>query len=120
MSSTTIDYARFLQMLINKGTYNGKRLLARRTVDLITANQIGDLNLGRDKFGLGFQITTSDGQTRLGISEGSFSWGGYFSTNYWADPSERLVCLLFIQQFPMSHGEIHDKFKAMVYQAITD
>lgn len=120
LSSTTLDYAKFLQMLINKGTYNGKRFLARRTVDLITTNQIGDLNLGRDKFGLGFQITTSAGQTRLGISEGSFSWGGYFSTNYWADPSERLVCLLFIQQFPMSHGEIHDKFKAMVYQTITD
>ncbi|MBK7626361.1 MAG: serine hydrolase [Bacteroidales bacterium] len=120
LSSTTIDYARFLQMLLNNGTYNGKRLLARRTVDLITSNQIGDIDLGRDKFGLGFEITTKEGQTRLGISEGSFSWGGYFSTNYWADPKERLVCLLFIQQFPMSHGEIHDKFKAMVYQAITD
>jgi len=120
LSSTTLDYAKFLQMLLNNGIYNGRRLLARRTVELITANQIGDLRLGRDKFGLGFQITTTEGQTRFGISEGSFSWGGYFSTNYWADPKERLVCLLFIQQFPMSHGEIHDKFKAMVYQAITD
>jgi len=120
LSSTTLDYAKFLQMLLNNGIYNGRRLLARRTVELITANQIGDLRLGRDKFGLGFQITTTEGQTRFGISEGSFSWGGYFSTNYWADPKERLVCLLFIQQFPMSHGEIHDKFKTMVYQAITD
>ncbi len=120
LSSTTVDYAKFLQMLLNNGTYNGKRLLARRTVDLITSNQIGALNVGRDKFGLGFEITTSEGQTRLGISEGSFSWGGYFSTNYWADPKERLVCLLFIQQFPMSHGEIADKFKAMVYQTIMD
>jgi len=120
LSSTTVDYAKFLQMLLNNGTYNGKRLLARRTVDLITSNQIGALNVGRDKFGLGFEITTSEGQTRLGISEGSFSWGGYFSTNYWADPKERLVCLLFIQQFPMSHGEIPDKFKAMVYQSLAD
>jgi CubicO group peptidase (beta-lactamase class C family) len=120
LSSTVKDYAVFLQMLLNKGEYNGKRLLARRTVEMITANQIGNLNIGRDKFGLGFEITTADGQAKLGVSEGSFSWGGYFSTTYWADPKERLACLLFIQQSPMSHGEIHEKFKALVYQALTD
>jgi CubicO group peptidase (beta-lactamase class C family) len=120
LSSTTKDYAIFLQMLLNKGEYNGKRLLARRTVELITCNQIGDLNLGKDKFGLGFEITTKEGQAILGISEGSFAWGGYFATSYWADPRERLVCLLFMQQSPLSHGEISSKFKAMVYQALDD
>ena len=120
LSSTIKDYATFLQMLLNKGEYNGKRLLARRTVELMTTNQIGDLNLGRDKFGLGFEITTASGQAKLGISEGSFSWGGYFSTTYWADPKEHLVCLLFLQQSPFSHSEITDKFRAMVYQALSD
>jgi CubicO group peptidase (beta-lactamase class C family) len=120
LSSTVKDYATFLQMLLNKGEYNGKRLLSRRTVELITTNQIGDLNLGRDKFGLGFQITTANGQAKLGISEGSFSWGGYFATTYWADPKERLVCLLFMQQVPLSHSEVQDKFRALVYQALTD
>jgi CubicO group peptidase (beta-lactamase class C family) len=120
LSSTVKDYAIFLQMLLNKGEYNGKRLLARRTVELITSNQIGDLNLGRDKFGLGFQITTTNGQARLGMSEGSFSWGGYFATTYWADPKEKLVCLLFMQQSPLSHSEIQDKFRALVYQALND
>ena len=120
LSSTTKDYATFLQMLLNKGEYNGKRLLSRRTVELMTTNQIGDLNLGRDKFGLGFQITTKDGQAVLGVSEGSFSWGGFFGTTFWADPRERLVCLMFIQQFPLSHHEIRDKFKALVYQALND
>jgi len=120
LSSTALDYAKFLQMLINKGEYNGKRLLARRTVELITSNQIGDLFVGKDKFGLGFEITTKEGQAQLGISEGSFAWGGYFATTYWADPKERLVCLLFMQQYPLSHGEIQNKFKAMVYQALTD
>ena len=120
LSSTIKDYATFLQMLLNKGEYNGKRLLARRTVELMTTNQIGDLNLGRDKFGLGFEITTKSGQAKLGISEGSFSWGGYFATTYWADPVEHLVCLLFIQQSPLSHSEIQDKFKALVYQALND
>jgi CubicO group peptidase (beta-lactamase class C family) len=120
LSSTTKDYAIFLQMLLNKGGYNGKKLLSSRTVELITSNQIGDLNLGVDKFGLGFQITTERGQSVLGISEGSFAWGGYFGTTYWADPEKKLVCLLFMQQAPLSHGEIQSKFKAMVYQTLTD
>jgi len=120
LSLTTKDYAIFLKMLLNKGEYNGKRLLARRTVELITSNQIGDLFVGKDKFGLGFEITTKEGQAQLGITEGSFAWGGYFATTYWADPKERLVGLLFMQQYPMSHGEIQNKFKAMVYQALTD
>jgi CubicO group peptidase (beta-lactamase class C family) len=120
LSSTVKDYGTFLQMLLNNGVYNGKRLLSRRTVDLITCNQIGVLNVGWDKFGLGFEITTKEGQAVFGISEGSFSWGGYFATNYWADPKERLVCLIFTQQSPMSHGDIHNKFRAMVYQALDD
>jgi CubicO group peptidase (beta-lactamase class C family) len=107
-------------MLLNKGEYNGKKLLSSRTVELITSNQIGDLNLGVNKFGLGFEITTDRGQAVLGISEGSFAWGGYFGTTYWADPEEKLVCLLFMQQVPLSHGEIQSKFKALVYQTLTD
>jgi len=118
LSSTIKDYATFLQMLLNKGVYNGKRLLARRTVELMTTNQIGDLNVGWDKFGLGFEITTEKGQSRLGISQGSFAWGGYFATTYWADPKEHLVCLLFLQQNGLAHSEITDKFRAMVYQAL--
>ena len=106
LSSTTKDYAIFLQMLLNNGVYNGKRILSRRTVELITSNQIGDIDLGRNKFGLGFEITTKEGQAVLGISEGSFSWGGYFGTTYWADPKERLVCLSVHAAEPLSHGEI--------------
>jgi CubicO group peptidase (beta-lactamase class C family) len=120
LSSTIKDYAIFLQMMLNKGEYNGKRLLSRRTVELMTCNQIGDLSLGYDKFGLGFQITTDRGQSVLGISEGSFAWGGYFATTYWADPKEHLVCLLFMQASPLTHPEMQNKFKAMVYQALED
>ena len=120
LSSTTKDYAIFLQMLLNNGEYNGKRILSRRTVELITTNQIGSLNRNKNKFGLGFEIVTEEGQKVLGLSEGSFLWGGYFATDYWADPKERIVGLIFIQQNPMSHGEIHYKFMAMVYQALDD
>lgn len=120
LSSTIQDYAIFLQMMLNYGEYNGKRILSRRTVELMTSNQIRDLNVGTDKFGLGFQVTTKQGQAVLGISEGSFSWGGYFGTTYWADPKEKIVGLLFINQSPLTHGDIQNKFKAMVYQALDD
>lgn len=118
--STIQDYATFLQMMINGGEYNDQRILAKRTVELMTTNQIGNLSLGANKFGLGFEITTQSGQAKLGITEGSFAWGGFFATTYWVDPKEKLVCLLFMQQWPLSHGEIQDKFKAMVYQALND
>ncbi len=120
LSSTIVDYATFLQMLLDGGEYNGKRLLAARTVDLMISNQIGNLDLGADKFGLGFEITTEAGQARLGVTEGSFAWGGFWGTTYWADPEEQLVCLLFCQQFPLTHGEISDKFRVLVYAALDD
>jgi len=118
LSSTMRDYAIFLQMVLNHGEYNGKRLLARRTVDLMTSNQIGNLTVDKDKFGLGFRVTTKAGEAKLGQSEGSFSWGGFYGTTYWADPKEHLIGLIFAQEYPFPHGEISDKFIAMVYQAL--
>ncbi|AYL99411.1 serine hydrolase domain-containing protein [Mucilaginibacter celer] len=122
LSSTIKDYAIFLQMMLNGGVYNGERLLARHTVDLMTTNQIGDLyiNADKDKFGLGFGLTTQSSSAKLGISEGSFAWGGFFGTLYWVDPKEHLVCLLFVQNWPFPHNQIQDKFRAMVYQALND
>lgn len=120
LSSTIMDYAIFLQMMLNGGEYNGARILAPRTVELMISNQIGGLTVGKNKFGLGFEITTDEGQAVLGISEGSFAWGGYFGTTYWADPEKKIVGLLFINQSPLRHGEIQNKYKAMVYQTLTD
>lgn len=122
LSSTIKDYATFLQMMLNGGIYNGQRLLARHTVDLMTTNQIGDLyiNADKDKFGLGFGLTSQNSSAKLGISEGSFAWGGFYGTLYWVDPKEHLVCLLFVQNWPFPHNQIQDKFRAMVYQALND
>jgi CubicO group peptidase (beta-lactamase class C family) len=122
LSSTIKDYAIFLQMMLNGGVYNGQRLLARHTVELMTENQIGDLyiNPEKDKFGLGFGIITKNSSAKLGMSEGSFAWGGFYGTLYWVDPKEHLVCLLFIQNWPLPHNAIQDKFRALVYQALTD
>ncbi|HMG07358.1 MAG TPA: serine hydrolase domain-containing protein [Mucilaginibacter sp.] len=122
LSSTIKDYAIFLQMMLNEGVYNGQRLLARHTVELMTENQIGDLyiNPDKDKFGLGFGIITKNSSAKLGMSEGSFDWGGFYGTLYWVDTKEHLVCLLFIQNWPLPHNAIQDKFRALVYQALTD
>ena len=119
LSGTIQDYAIFLQMLLNGGIYNSQRILSRRTVELMTSNQIGDLFIGGvDKFGLGFQVVTERGQARSALTAGSFLWGGYFGTTYWVDPTEGLVCLLYLQQSPISHSDIHNKFKVLVYQAV--
>ena len=119
LSSTIQDYAVFLQMLLNGGSYNGSRLLSRRSVDLMTMNQIGNLNVREDKFGLGFQITSKEGMSKFGVTEGSFAWGGYFGTTYWVDPVEKIVGVIFIQQSPL-RTDIHNKFKALVYQSLND
>ncbi|MBN8575370.1 MAG: beta-lactamase family protein [Cytophagales bacterium] len=119
LSSTIYDYAIFLQMLLNGGEYNGARILSRNSVRMMTMNQIGDLNLGDNKFGLGFSIVTEKGSSMLPHQQGTFSWGGAFSTTYWVDPKERLVVLLYRQMWG-PHREIDDIYKVLVYQSITD
>ena len=120
LSSTALDYAIFLQMLLNGGEYNGKRLLSRNTVRLMTMNQIGDVGFGVNKFGLGFGITTERGSAVLPTPAGVFEWGGYFSTTYWADPKEKLVGILYRQLSGSTHSDAPDKYKVMVYSAIAD
>ncbi|MCW3093014.1 MAG: class beta-lactamase-related serine hydrolase [Ferruginibacter sp.] len=120
LSSSIYDYAVFLQMLLNDGKYNGKQLLSRNSVRMMTMNQIGDLSLGADKFGLGFQVVTERGSARTPAREGTFSWGGAFATSYWVDPKEKLVMLFYRQLQGGSHGDVVEKFRALTYQAIAD
>jgi CubicO group peptidase (beta-lactamase class C family) len=119
LSSTIYDYGVFLQMLLNGGVYNGQRLLSPNTVRMMTMNQIGDLSLGEDKFGLGFSIVTDKGSRLSPAQAGTYSWGGAFSTTYWVDPKEKLVVLLYRQMWG-SHDEINDLFKVAVYQALIE
>jgi CubicO group peptidase (beta-lactamase class C family) len=118
LSSTAYDYAVFMQMLLNGGEYNGKHILSRNSIKLMTQNQIGDLSLGDNKFGLGFGITTEKGAAKTPVSAGTYDWGGAFSSSYWIDPKEKIAGQLFLNQFPNSHAEIHNKFKVLVYQAL--
>ena len=120
LSSTAYDYSIFMQMLLNGGEYNGKRILSRSTIRMMTSNQISDLDVGDAKFGLGFGIYTDKTAARKSPSTGTFYWGGMFSSSYWIDPKEKIIAQFFLQQYPNSHGEIHDKFQSLVYQAIND
>lgn len=117
--STAIDYAMFLQMLLNGGKYNGQQLLSPVTVNMMIHNQIGDLSLGYKKFGLGFGLTTAAEASRVSPSEGTFDWGGYYGTTYWADPKEGIIGLIMTQKVPNSYGDLGEKFKVLVYQAVT-
>jgi CubicO group peptidase (beta-lactamase class C family) len=119
LSSTIDDYAVFLQMLLNGGAYNGRRLLKPSTVDLMTQNQIGDINQGLNKFGLGFSIVTPAGAAKTGQSVGSYEWGGIFGTDYWVDPKEKLVVLIYTQKFPHNNTpDLVPRFRKAVYAAL--
>ncbi|HET9826449.1 MAG TPA: serine hydrolase domain-containing protein, partial [Chitinophagaceae bacterium] len=96
LSSTAYDYGIFMQMLLNGGEYNGKRILSRSTVRMMTSNQIGDIDFGNQKFGLGFGIATDKSVVNSPVSPGTFSWGGMFSSSYWIDPKEKIVAQLFL------------------------
>lgn len=123
LSSTVIDYAIFLQMYLNGGEYNGIRLLSRTTVEAILSNQIGDIwgDKSDSKYGLAFGLLTENGQSKGGKgSVGTFDWGGYFNTQYFADPKEKVIGLIFKQ----TQGPVNDvtgwKFRQLVFQTIDD
>ena len=122
LSSTAKDYARFLQMYLNNGTFNGNRILSRTTVQSIMGNQIGTIWKGRPKYyGLAFAIVNQKGQDTGGIgSFGTFDWGGYFNTQYFADPKEQIIGILMKQTRDLSGDETAWKFRQMVFAAIDD
>ena len=120
LSSTAMDYAKFCQMLLNGGTFNNKRLLGRKTIELMTTNQIGDLEVWDrgNKFGLGFEIFAEKGHAKIPSSVGAFEWGGMYYTLYWVDPKEDLIGVLLFQVFPTKGWGIENQFKQMIYQSL--
>lgn len=119
--STAGDYARFLQMLLNGGELDGVRLLSPKTVELMTADHIGE-RYGRpgEGFGLGFSVVEDLGARGLPGSVGEYGWGGAYHSHYWVDPREELVVVYFTQLIPARGIDDHAKLRALVYQAIVD
>jgi CubicO group peptidase (beta-lactamase class C family) len=117
--STARDYARFLEMIRNGGVLDGVRILAPRTVKLMTTNQVGTLHsttgLG---FGFGFETTDRYGANGMD-SEGSYGWSGAYSTTYRVDPEARLVIVFMVQMLP-NGTDSRTKLPTMVHQAIVE
>ena len=118
LTSTAYDYAIFLQTMLNGGIYNGVRILSPRTVQMMTSGQLTFLFNGVDNFGLGFGITSELSGARGPYNAGSFYWGGFFGTTYWADPKAGLVCLIMTQENPNSHGDLATKVEQLIYSSL--
>lgn len=118
LSSTAMDYAIFLQMIMNGGSYNGQKILSKRVVEMMLHNQLDFPFSGSNYFGLGFELVSDKGSASQPRNEGTFDWGGFFGTTYWADPKEHLIVLFMTQQTPNSHGELEQKFEQILYSSL--
>jgi len=124
LNGTIGDYARFCQMLLDGGTWNGKRILSPATIHLMTRNHLPYPNNGGNgfQFGLGFQIfpgPSTQGEVQNFtpmVSEGSYGWLGMYQTHFMIDPQEKLIVLLFMNRRP--DEKIWERFLNTVYQAI--
>ncbi len=112
------DYAKFCQMILNKGEFNGKRILSRKTVEMMSRNAVGDLR-GEIGFGLAFDDFRPQYAHRSMASVGSLRWGGMFGTDYLIDPQEELILLFYINLQPNQTGiDFKVLFHNLVYQAL--
>ena len=117
LSSTATDYARLCQMLLNGGVLDGKRILSRKSVELMQAPRADIDADGKADFSLGFFVVAELGKsTELG-SAGAYSWGGAFNTAYWIDPAEKLIGVIMTQVRPVD-STINERFRTLVYQAL--
>ena len=124
LSSTAKDYATFLQMYLNQGELGGKRFLSRTTIDAILANQTENLfggEKGDSFFGLAYSVLRANGEAKGGIgSTGTFTWGGYFNTNYFADPKEKIIGVIMKQTQQTKGDNLNNLFRQIIYQSLDD
>ncbi len=119
--STAEDYARFLQMILDGGEFDGKRILGRKSVELMGTDHLGDVEFSPDSgFGLGFSVLEELGTRGTPGSVGELGWGGAYHSTYWIDPAEDLVVVYMAQLIPTGDLDDHEKLRALVYQALVD
>lgn len=117
LSSTAYDYFRFIQMLQNNGELDGRRVLGRKSVELMRTGRIDWDGDGNGDFGLGFQVTGDLGKAGEISSPSAYAWGGAFNSAYWIDPEERLVAVFMSNVRPYT-TDIRSRFRTAVYQAL--
>ncbi|MFA5324199.1 MAG: serine hydrolase domain-containing protein [Smithella sp.] len=128
--STATDYMIFSQMLLNRGEYNGVRLLSGKTVDLMTSNHLSNEIMPDDDFfgpllsgmgfGFGFAILQDNTKANIIGSEGSYWWSGSGNTYFYIDPKEELVLILMSQFVPNYYYPVFNQLRVLSYQAIVD
>ena len=125
LNGTIEGYARFCQMILNKGVFNNSRILGRRTIEVMAKDQLAHPGAGESnfRFGLGFQIYPGESvawETQNGFSPmvtpGALSWGGMANTDYIIDPKENMIILLYTNRVPDTL--VWEKFLNTVYQAL--
>ena len=117
--STAPDYARFAQMMLNGGEFNGVRLLSRKTVELMTTPQLADMGVDFG-FGLGFSIVQDKSDLKEIGSVGAYSGGGFFFTSFFIDPQEQMLGIFMCQLHPTGGLDLAERIRILSYQAIAD
>jgi CubicO group peptidase (beta-lactamase class C family) len=125
MVSTAMDYARFLQMLLNGGTLDGKRILSPKTVAYMSSDHLGSaiapgpyyLPGAGFTFGLGFAVRKDAGVSPYPGSAGELNWGGAGGTYFWVDPKEDMF-VVFMMQSPKQRVYYRGLLKDMIYAAV--
>ena len=116
---TVSDYARFAQMMLNKGELDGVRILGSKTVEWMTQDHLVNLD-GTPGFGLGFGVARNAGDLREIGSVGGYSWGGFFYTSFHIDPEEDMVIVFLSQLYPAEGLKLRQMIKGLAFQAIVD
>jgi CubicO group peptidase (beta-lactamase class C family) len=122
--STATDYLRFAQMLLNRGTLDGVRVLGPKTVEYMTADHLGTGITRRPSagygFGLGFGVRTQTGVAEIPGSAGDYTWGGAYGTYFWVDPKEELVVVSMTQAPGPIRQHYRRLLRSLVLQAIDE
>jgi len=124
--STTRDYLRFCQMMLNGGMLGDQRILSRKTIELMTRDHVEGVRRASRTlsdgygFGLDFAVHVDKAKSGLNGSLGEYNWGGLAGTIFWIDPTEEMIGLYMIQLLPPRFGDGRGQFKRLAYQAIAD
>jgi CubicO group peptidase (beta-lactamase class C family) len=119
LNSTAADYARFCQMMLEGGKLGNVRILSRKSVELMTHDQLGKIS-STQAFGLGFGIEgVKEPLAELG-TPGEYSWGGFFYTAFSVDPKEDLIVIFMGQLHPTGDLELDRQVHELAYQSIND
>jgi len=121
LSSTAPDYAKFAQMILNRGELNGRRLLSPATVDLMTMDHAGQIvEDGAPSFGLGFSVDSAERGFPELTSEGTHGWGGFWYTRFFINPEEELIGIFMGQLYPSEGLQLNLKHQVLAHQAIVE